>query len=100
MSTVMFFFAFLAVSQVSAAKFDVASVKLNPKPPDGTVTGTVRVLPGGRISALAATPKYLIQRAYGMRPDQIAMHLHGRKLNTMTLRRKATKTQRRINCWR
>jgi bla regulator protein blaR1 len=58
--------------QTERLQFEVASVKLNIEPGDNVVTGGVTVSPGGRLlTARAAIPRFLIQRAFGVRPEQI-----------------------------
>jgi uncharacterized protein (TIGR03435 family) len=57
--------------QTERLQFEVAAVKLNVEPGDNVVTGGVTASPGGRLTARAAIPRFLIQRAFGVRPEQI-----------------------------
>jgi uncharacterized protein (TIGR03435 family) len=52
--------------------FDVASVRARADVTPGVITGDVRVLPGGRLNASEAIPRFLIQNAYAVKSFQIA----------------------------
>jgi len=72
LSVVLIVVAACAVFGQAAARFEVASIKPNTNPGPGVITGIIRPLPGGRLSANAVLPRFIIQFAYAIRPYQIS----------------------------
>ncbi len=64
------------IATTTSPSFDVASVKASPRPepnPFGfPVAATIRLLPGGRLTATQATLRDLIRRAYDLQDVRIA----------------------------
>jgi len=72
LSVVLIVVAACAFFGQAAARFEVASIKPNTNPGPGVITGIIRPLPGGRLSANAVLPRFIIQFAYAIRPYQIS----------------------------